>query len=57
MIGADDDILDALVAAVTAALPPEQQQSLGGEAVDGEMLDGDLNRDLEMRIPAATVSN
>lgn len=56
MIGSKDDILDALVAAVTAALPPDQQESLVSEEGEGETVDTELNREMEMRIPAEPVT-
>lgn len=56
MIGAEDDILDALVAAITAALPEDDQESLIGEENEGDTKDDELDRTIEMRIPTESGS-
>jgi predicted RNase H-like nuclease len=57
MIGAEDDILDAIVAAFTATLSEDEQESLGREELEGETHDDELGRPIEMRVPGKTVTN
>lgn len=56
MIGAEDDILDALVAAFTATLCEDEQESIGEGEAEGETRDDELGHTIEMRIPAESVS-